>query len=163
MKHSGLIGATAAVTVVAMLGLSTLFAQSRAPTAPKKQETKAKEVTLIGKVVDLQCYMTEEYPTKDKVECARRCIRAGVPVALETETGLVIVGMGQRGPAKEVEKHALALVEVKGKLYEKHGIKYVDITSVKAAKPAEPEPEPEEDWEWPEDDEDEDQDAPDRP
>jgi hypothetical protein len=152
MKHARFIGAAAAIAVATTLGLSSLFAQSRAQTPPQKQETKGKEVTLVGKIVDLQCYMTGEYPTKDQAECARKCIRAGVPAALETDNELVIVGMGHRGPAREIEKHAMATVELKGKLYEKHGVKYIDIVSVKAAEVAKPESEEEEeeDWQWPE-------------
>ena len=157
MKHARFIGAAAAIAVAATLGLSSLFAQSREQTPPQKQETKGKEVTLVGKIVDLQCYMTGEYPTKDQAECARKCIRAGVPAALETDNGLVIVGMGHRGPGREIEKHAMATVELKGKLYEKHGVKYIDIASVK---PAKPEPEEEEDWEWPEEDEPDDPEDP---
>jgi len=161
MKHARFIGAAAAVAVFATLGLSSLFAQNREQAAPQKQETKGKEVTLVGKIVDLQCYMTGEYPTKDQAECARKCIRAGVPAALETDNGLVILGMGHRGPGREIEKHAMAMVELKGKLYEKHGVKYIDIVSVKATKVAKPEPE--EDWEWPEEDEPEEPEDPERP
>ena len=162
MKHARLIGAAAAIAVATTLGFSSLFAQSREQAPPQKQEVKGKEVTLVGKIVDLQCYMTGEYPTKDQAECARKCIRAGVPVALETDSGLVIVGMGHRGPAHEIEKHALTTVELKGKLYEKHGVKYIDIASVKAAKPAKPEPKEEEDWPD-EEDEPEEQPDPDKP
>ncbi len=161
MKHARFIGAAAAVAVFATLGLSSLFAQNREQAAPQKQETKGKEVTLVGKIVDLQCYMTGEYPTRDQAECARKCIRAGVPAALETENGLMILGMGHRGPGREIEKHAMATVELKGKLYEKHGVKYIDIVSVKATKVAKPEPE--EDWEWPEEDEPEEPEDPERP
>jgi hypothetical protein len=153
MKHARLIGAVTAIAAVTVLGLSSLLAQSREhapPQKPESKESKGKETTLVGKIVDLQCYMTEEYATKDHAECTRRCIRAGVPVALETDKGLVIVGMGQRGPAHKVEKHALVMVELKGKLYEKHGLKYVDLTSLK---PAKPQPEEEEEWELPEEEE----------
>lgn len=140
MKHARFIGATAAIAVATTLGLSSLFAQSREQTPPQKQETKGKEVTLVGKIVDLQCYMTGEYPTKDQAECARKCIGAGVPAALETNNGLVIVGKGYRGVGREIAKHAMATVKVKGKLYEKHGVKYIDAATV-TPEPGEGEPE----------------------
>jgi hypothetical protein len=159
MRHARFIGTAAAVVAFAALGLSSLLAQSGGQTPPQKPDTKAKEVTLVGKIVDLQCYMTGQYPTKDQAECARKCIRAGVPAALETDNGLVIVGMGYRGPGREIEKHAMATVELKGKLYERHGLKYIDIVTVKTASPK-PEPEEEEDWEWPEDEPEDDEDEP---
>jgi hypothetical protein len=164
MKPTRLFAAAVATTVVVTVGLSSLFAQSRQQrTPPAKPEAQGKEITLTGKLVDLQCYMTGQYPTKNQVESTRKCIRAGVPAAVETSNGLVVVGMGHRGPARTLAKHGLSKVELTGRLYEKQGIKYIDVTSVKEAKPAQPELQEEEEetnWQWPDDDEPEEQPEP---
>ena len=100
--------------------------------------------TLTGKIVDLQCYMTGKHEGDDPVKCAAACIRNGVPVGLETKDGLVILGHGMTGAAKMLEPLAMQEVEVKGKLYEKGGVKYVDVLTVaKKAKPPAPEEEEE--------------------
>jgi hypothetical protein len=147
------VGIAAAGVLVLTLGLSTLLAQSQQPRPVGQSDTQAKEVTLTGKIVDLHCFMTGSQPTKDAVKCTRECLRDGVPAALEMDGGLVLLGKGMKGIGREVAQHALATVEVKGKLYEKHGLKYLDVISVKEAKKAEPEEEEEgeESEDWPED------------
>ena len=143
------VGIVAAGALVLTLGLSTLLAQSQQPRPMGQSETQGKEVTLTGKVVDLHCYMTGSQPTKDVVKCTRECLRDGVPAALEINGGLVILGKGLRGIGRELVRHAQDTVEIKGKLYERHGLKYVDVTSFKEAKKVhleEEDEEEEEDW-----------------
>lgn len=114
------------------------------------RSSRPREVTLTGKIVDLQGYMTEKYASADHAKCTTDCIRAGVPAALETEDGLVIIGEGVTGPARSLAELALRNVELKGKLYERHGIQYIDIKSTKSVK-VEEEPE---DESWDRDDDD---------
>ena len=115
-------------------------AQERPPVAPPTAE---RQTTVTGRVIDLHCFMTGEYPTKDRAKCTAECLRNGVPAVLETETGLVVLGQGVNGPAKTLVPYAFQQVEVRGKLYEKSGVKYVDITSVKKVPAEEPEEIPE--------------------
>ena len=117
------VGSTA--VVVAVVCLATLQAQER-----REATTQGREVTLHGKIVDLQCYMTEQFPSSDKVRCTRECIRAGVPAALETTDGLVIIGKGHRGPAQDIAPHAYTDVHARGKLYERNGMRYIDLMTV---------------------------------
>jgi hypothetical protein len=162
MGHVRTVGIVAASVLVLALGLSTLLAQVQQPKPMGQSDTQGKEVTLTGKVVDLHCFMTGSQPTKDVVKCTRECLRDGVPAALEVDGGLVLLGKGLRGIGRELTRHAQDTVEIKGKLYEKHGLKYVDVASVKEAKKSNLEEEEEEDWgdegdageedeDWPED------------
>ena len=48
---------------------------------------------------------------------------------METEKGLIVIGMGERGPSRTLIPLALKKVEVKGKLYEKDGLQYLDMAS----------------------------------
>ena len=113
-----------------------------------------RDVTLTGKIVDLQSFMTDKFESSDHAKCTQRCIQAGVPAALETEDGLIIIGEGSKGPARTITPLAFRYAELKGKLYEREGIKYIDVASAKAAKDPESE---EEDWEseddWDDDEE----------
>ena len=110
------------------------------PAKPIMKETAAKEATLTGRIVDLHCYMTGDYATADHAKCTAECIKKGVSAALETATGLVLLGNGMEGTARKVELFALQNVQVRGKIYEKHGLKYLDITEIKKAdvEPTEP-------------------------
>jgi hypothetical protein len=145
------VGIVAAGVLVLTLGLSTLLAQDQPAKQLGQPEMQSKEVTLTGKVVDLHCFMTGSQPTKDPVRCTRQCLRDGVPAALETDGGIVILGKGLRGIGRELVRHAQDTVEIKGRLYEKHGLKYLDVTSVKEVKKVEFEEEEEGDEDWPED------------
>jgi hypothetical protein len=115
----------------------------------REKNIAPRDVTLTGKIVDVHSFMTEKYESTDKARCTRDCIRAGVPAALDTEDGLILIGEGAKGTARTLMPLAFQTVELKGRLYEKHGLRYIDMTSAKAATP-EPEPEPdtniEESW-----------------
>lgn len=112
-------------------------AKPKAPTAlaPKADApARAKEVTLTGRVVDLQCAMTGEYPSADHAKCTADCIRSGVPAGLETSDGIIILGQGRNGPGKTLVPLAFEQVQAKGKLYEKGGVRYLDVASVEKSK-----------------------------
>jgi hypothetical protein len=101
--------------------------------AGRGRSDAAKEATMQGKIVDLQSFMTGKFAGDDPVRATQQAIRAGTPAALETEDGLIILGQGQRGPMRTLMPLAMREVEVKGMLYEKHGLQYMDITSISRA------------------------------
>ena len=152
-KRVSLVVLSAGVLALAVLFANVLRADAqmsreggpRAPGAVKEQPPR--DVTLEGRIVDLQCVMTGKYPSADQAKCTADCIRAGVPAGLETETGLVVLGQGTTGPVKALMPLAFQQVEARGKLYEKGGLKYLDITSIKVIE----EEEEEEEEEYPED------------
>ena len=114
----------------AVLFASTLLAGGR----PKKNSPKPEDVTLVGLVVDLQTYMTEKCPNDDFAKCTRDNIRGGVPAAIETEDGLIMIGMGDKGPARLLVPLAYQNAEVTGKLYDREGVLYLDMTAAKVYK-----------------------------
>jgi hypothetical protein len=107
------------------------------PQASKEKGDQGKEVTMKGRIVDLHCFLTGDYPSADRAKCTADCIRAGVPAGLETTNGIFVLGQGMTGPAKTLQPLAYQQVEVRGNMFEKGNIRYIDITSVKAA-PASP-------------------------
>lgn len=132
MTKTKWIAAATTFALVTTIGLSTLFAQERQRPrrhAPPSREAPAREVTLSGTLVDLQCYMSGKFVGKSPEACARNCIRRGVPAALETNEGLVVLGMA-RGNAGKLAAHAMRTVDVTGTLYEKRGLKYLEVASV---------------------------------
>ncbi|HRX85100.1 MAG TPA: hypothetical protein P5572_08785 [Phycisphaerae bacterium] len=124
------VGAGSVALLIA-LSLTAVTVLAQGEPGEGSARMMAKDVTLQGKVVDLHCYMTADTPPADATKCAE-CIRAGVPVALETEDGLVMLGAGVKGPAKTCAAHAGQHVTVRGKLYEKAGVKYLEIEGIEA-------------------------------
>lgn len=105
-----------------------------APARPQVvAERPPREITMTGRVVSLHAYMTGQNVSPDQAKSTADNIRAGVPAALDTPTGLILLGQGTTGAGRTLIPLAFQQVEVKGKLYEKGGMKYIDITSIEAA------------------------------
>jgi len=105
-------------------------------------ERPPREVTMTGRVVSVHAFMTGQAPP-DEIKGTAESIRAGVPAALDTPTGLIILGQGTTGVGRTLIPLAFQEVEVHGKLYEKGGLKYIDIASVEAVEAEEEEEEEE--------------------
>ena len=121
-------------TSIAMLIVAAVFAVTLVAVGRPRNQPKPEEVTLVGLVVDLQTYMTEKCPNDDFAKCTRDNVRGGVPAALETEDGLVIIGMGDKGPARLLVPLAYQNAEVTGTLYDRDGLLYLDMKSAKVYK-----------------------------
>lgn len=124
MKNCRTLAAAAFAVAAVIAGASSLRAGGE-----RKKPAKPEDVTLVGKVVDLQSYMTDKFTNSDPVRATQDSIRQGVPAALETEEGLIVIGMGERGPSRTLIPLAFKKVEMKGKLYEKDGLQYIDMAS----------------------------------
>lgn len=134
------------MVIAAGVAAAVLFTSVLMAGGDRDKVPPPREVTLTGRIVDLQSFMTDKFESSDHAKCTQRCIQAGVPAALETEDGLIVIGEGLKGPARTIAPLAFHYAELKGKLYEYKGIKYIDITSAKATKDAESEEDTEEDW-----------------
>ena len=132
------LGMAVGIAIGTTILVSTLIAgPKRAPT-PKPEDVK-----LVGQIVDLQTYMTEKCNGNDLAKCSdadlTKCtlngIRAGVPTAIVTdEDGVIIIGSGDKGPARLLLPLAYKTVEAQGKLYDKDGVLYLDLTTAKVFK-----------------------------
>ena len=110
-------------------------------------ERPPREVTMTGRVVSVHAFMTGQAASPDQAKSTADSIRAGVPAALDTPTGLILLGQGTTGVGRTLIPLAFQEVEVHGKLYEKGGVKYIDIASVEAVEAEEIEEEDEGDGE----------------
>lgn len=98
------------------------------------ERPSSRNASVRGFVVDLYSYMTGVESDEAAVKISRKLIRGGVPVALVTNEGLVILGQGKRSPARLVEVFAHQNIWAKGRLYEKNGVRYLDLRSARAAR-----------------------------
>jgi hypothetical protein len=125
------------VGALATAALGLLVWSVNADVRGGRGEQVGKDVVVTGRVIDLHCFMTGQMPSSDPVRCTTDCIRAGVPAALESDTGLFVLGQGVTGPAKTLLPFAYAEVEISGKVFERNGVRYLDIASIKPAMPGE--------------------------
>jgi len=122
------------VLCLAVLGLVCVSALTLRAAPKRGGEPRGQETTVTGRLVDIQSFMTGKHPGGDPRKSSQEAIRAGVPSAIETEDGMIVIGMGERGPARLLSPLALQQVELKGRLYEKEGLTYLDLISAKAVK-----------------------------
>jgi len=127
------VGLAAAVCwlIAGALAPSGRMDTARADGPPDRSGSKSpREVTISGTVVDVHGSVTGTYASDDRVKCVEDNIRNGVPVALHTEDGLILLGRGTMGAGKMLAGLGLREVEIRGKLYEKFGIRYLDVAAV---------------------------------
>ncbi|MBX3393852.1 MAG: hypothetical protein KF841_00650 [Phycisphaerae bacterium] len=135
-------GLAVACFVTAGLGVAALMAmenpqgtQKPATSTPPVPVVQGKEVTLEGRVVDLQCFMSEKFANSDHAKCTADCIKAGVPAAIETKSGLVLIGMGTKSPSAQLFPFALENAKITGKLYDRAGVRYIDMERIEKVTP----------------------------
>ncbi len=110
--------------------IATLGIAATATEGDKQAEPSAQEAVLAGKIIDLHTHMAGTRQGAGKPKSSAQLIRNGVPVALDTDKGLVILGIGRSVSPRMIAKYADKRVELKGKLYEKAGLKYLDVREV---------------------------------
>jgi hypothetical protein len=94
---------------------------------PRDRAREAREVTLKGKVVDLHSFMAGDAISDDVV---RQRIYDGAPVILDTERGPVVLGTSKGSLKERVVPSANQAAEATGRLYEKRGIRYLDLKAI---------------------------------
>jgi ribonuclease E len=101
--------------------------EAKKPEPPKAEPKKdeAKEVTLVGKLLDLHCFMMG---AKEEAAKTGECLKAGAAPILETPAGIYLLSKGPKGT--DLAAMAGQEVEIKGKVFEKAGMKYVDFTAI---------------------------------
>jgi hypothetical protein len=101
-------------------------------------QQKGKQITIVGEVVESQCYITGlNGPGKglSHKECALRCAKGGIPLSiLEDKTGtLYLAGQTKKAMAGANElliPFVAEKVQVTGRLFEKGGMKMLLISKV---------------------------------
>lgn len=96
---------------------------------PPQAERPAREITLTGRVVTVQSYMSTS-GSGDATRAITDSLRAGGSAALESPMGLVILGQGNTGAMKLLLPLSNEQVEAHGRLHEKGGVKFLDIDTI---------------------------------
>ncbi len=142
MKVVQVLGIVVATMAITSLGVAAL---DKGPDQGKGIE--GRDAAIEGRVIDLHSFMTGKFSSDDRAKAVQLCIRAGVPVALETPQGLVLLSQADKGAARLFTPLAFQQVEVKGKLYEHHGLRYIDAASARLVKETPDDQGENEDWE----------------
>ena len=99
------------------------------------EELAAGEQELIGEVVDVTCYLDhgKEGLGPAHADCAQKCVKNGLPVAIKVGNKLYLATKADHTPANALlAKYAGQPVEVHGKVMEADGQRLIAISTVEA-------------------------------
>lgn len=126
--------AAVALTALALFVLNPIIAGAQSTRAGReKKEEQGREMTFVGTIVDVHSFMTGKHSSNDHARSTAEAIRSGIPAAIDTPIGLIIIGQGTTGASKTLVPLAHTRALVTGKFYEKNGLKYLDLASARSA------------------------------
>ncbi len=99
---------------------------------------QGKTELLTGTVVDTYCHVTMNMGGKNHRQCAATCARNGSPLAIREErTGTLYLAVSQKDmlyAGTGLERFLEERVSVRGKIYERDGVKMILVESATSTK-----------------------------
>ena len=90
------------------------------------------EVTVRGEVLDMACYIAYNLSGPDHAECARACIKKGLPVGIKTVEGKVYLLVGSNDALNDqLAEYAAKTITVSGKIRIRDGFAMLDDVTIK--------------------------------
>lgn len=122
-----------ALSVVLALSALTALAQEKQGEQAAKQEKSNQEVTLVGEVLDLYCYMKHPDTGQgdEHAKCAKTCINKGLPIGFLADGEVyVLIGKEHESAKDIVVDFAGSQARLVGTLIEHHGVKSIEVKSI---------------------------------
>jgi hypothetical protein len=93
----------------------------------------AHEILVTGEVLDMTCYIAYNLSGPDHAECARVCIRNGLPVGIKAQDGKVYLLTGEPGHSvnAELADYAAKTVTIKGKQTMRDGFAQLQVEEIR--------------------------------
>jgi len=93
----------------------------------------AQEILVTGEVLDMTCYIAYNLSGPDHAECARVCIRNGLPVGIKAQDGKVYLLSGEPGHSinAELADYAAKIVTIKGKQTARDGFAQLQVEEIR--------------------------------
>jgi hypothetical protein len=93
----------------------------------------AQEILVTGEVLDMTCYIASNLSGPEHAECAKVCIRRGLPAGIKTKNGKVYLLTGKPGDSinAELADYAAQIVTIKGKETVRDGFAQLQIEEIR--------------------------------
>jgi hypothetical protein len=90
------------------------------------------EISVTGEVLDMTCYIAHNLSGPDHAECARICIRNGMPVGIKAQDGKVYLLTGEPGHSinAELADYAAKIVTIKGRQTVRDGFAQLQVKEI---------------------------------
>jgi hypothetical protein len=120
------------ITVAALFAASPIIAHEGHEHQGKEAVGENKEnVTVKGEVLDMACYLDHNATGEKHVDCAKKCIKSGLPVGIKGEDGKTYLLIGEHKPMNsELAEYAGKSITVKGKLSSRDGINMIENAEI---------------------------------
>ena len=133
----------AGLSIFLAMGVSTAFAQHEGHDTHKdmnmdmhKMEGMSKQVTMVGEVLDMYCYM--KHPADGQgaghMKCAQNCIRKGLPIGFLSDGKVyLIIGKEHESAKDMVVDYAGMQSQLTGTLIDHDGVMAIEIEKIEKA------------------------------
>jgi hypothetical protein len=93
----------------------------------------AQEILVTGEVLDMTCYIAYNLSGPDHAECARVCIRNGLPVGIKAQDGKVYLLTGEPGQSinAKLADYAAQIVTIKGRKSVRDGFAQLQVEEIR--------------------------------
>jgi len=121
--------------LAAAILLSAVITAVALKLSERKSESvaRATEVVVTGEVLDMTCYIAYHLSGPEHAECARVCIKNGMPVGIKGENGKVYLLTGEPGHSinGELADYAAKTVTIKGKETARDGFAQLQVKEIR--------------------------------
>jgi hypothetical protein len=120
--------AAAVLISVSVTALLTKWSERR-----HRSVAGAQEILVTGEVLDMTCYIAYNLSGPDHAECARVCIRNGLPVGIKAQDGKVYLLTGEPGHSvnAELADYAAKTVTIKGRQTGRDGFAQLQVEEIR--------------------------------
>jgi hypothetical protein len=94
---------------------------------------QGREITVKGEVLDMTCYIAQNLSGPQHAQCARECIRRGLPAGIKTEAGKVYLLTGKPGDSinAQLADYAAQIVTIRGKETARDGFAQLQVEEIR--------------------------------
>lgn len=104
-----------------------LLSHTRAAAGAATGTAEGSTVTVTGEVLDMACYIAYNLTGPDHAECARTCIKNGLPVGIKAPNGKAYLLIGTSEPLNDqLADYAAKTITVKGVVRQRDGFLMLD-------------------------------------
>ena len=90
------------------------------------------EIVVRGEVLDMTCYIAKNSSGPEHAQCARDCIRKGLPVGIKGEDGKTYLLVGQKQAVNaELADYAAKTVTIKGNATTRAGFALLQVEEIR--------------------------------
>jgi hypothetical protein len=98
----------------------------------KRPPVQGQEIVVKGEVLDMTCYIAHNLSGPQHAECARECIRKGLPVGIKGEDGKIYLLVGQKQAVNaELADYAAKTVTIRGKKTMRDGFALLQVEEIR--------------------------------